>query len=98
MSESSSSETEHERDLTALLLDVVHERQRNGEVTRLRDLHDLIDAPQPLALRIARNLESEDTLIIAPDLSDAFASQVTLSPNAERRLAAKLRPWNPFAK
>ena len=71
---------EQDRLLEALLVETVRSRQGEGHTTCLRDLHILLDVAQPLALRLARRLEDEGTLILSTDPLDALASTVTVRP------------------
>lgn len=71
---------EQDRLLEALLVETVRNRQSEGCPTHLRDLHTLLDADQPLILRIARRLENEGTLIMRSDPLDTLASTITVTP------------------
>lgn len=71
---------EQDRLLEALLVETVRSRQSDGQRTRLRELHILLDVAQPLALRLARRLEDEGTLVVNQDPLDALASTVTVRP------------------
>lgn len=66
--------------LAALLIDAVHHRALIGELTTLRDLHSLLDVPQPVALRVAHQLQKNGIALIEANMSDAFASVITIAP------------------
>lgn len=77
--------------LRALLIDALRGPAPDSACVTLRDLHRLLDVPQPVALRMARALEAEGEVIIEPDDSDALASKVRLSPSLARLLDKKRR-------
>lgn len=79
MCEPTLGEKREERLMTALLVDAVQYRQTRGQTTTLRDLHSLLDIPQPVALRIAHKLQEVGVLEIESNMTDAFASTVTVS-------------------
>lgn len=70
--------TDREDVLKQQLVNKVMQRQTNGQSTALRDLHDLLQTPQSLALRMAQCLADEGRLIIEKDATDAFGSLVSL--------------------
>jgi hypothetical protein len=86
--ESRDTQTGDEREtlLYALLIEAVDHRSAQGERTTLRDLHRLLDVPQPIALRLAHQLQNDGVAEIEADLADAFASVITLSPAMRARL------------
>lgn len=65
--------------LTALLIDAVSHRKAQGQSTTLRDVHKLLGIGQPVALRLMRRLENEGVARIEPNLSDAFAAEISIS-------------------
>lgn len=90
------SSDEKDRLLQALLVEALQHRQRRGHETTLRDLHEVLEASQPVALRIAHRLENEGILKIERNLSDAFASVVTVAtPVASRLLYNSKNPHSP---
>jgi len=72
--------------LTALLVEALQHRQKLGHETTLRDLHEVLEASQPVALRIAHRLENDGILQIERNLSDAFASVITVAEPVASRL------------
>lgn len=83
-----------EKLLTALLLDAVHHRMGKGQATTLRDLHTLLDVPQPVALRLARKLELDGLAVIEPNLSDAFAAEIRITPAMVTSMNKSRNPWS----
>lgn len=78
--------SERQKLLSALLLDALYHRQSGGQKTTLRDLHGLLDVTQPVALRVARELEREGVAVIASNLTDAFASEISVSPRTLKEM------------
>lgn len=72
--------------LSALLIESVQLRSDAGLTTTLRDLHDLLEAPQPIALRLVHSLEKEGIVTIQRDVTDALASSVTVVPSVANHL------------
>lgn len=87
--------TESERLLTALLVETIEHRRRSGADTTLRDLHALLDVPQPVALRLAHELEKQGILKVERNDTDAFASIVRVDPPVARGLRDMGRRWSP---
>jgi len=81
--------------LTALLLDAVHHRMGKGQATTLRDLHTLLDVPQPVALRLARKLEIDGLAVIEPNTVDAFAAEIRITPALVTSMNKSRNPWSP---
>ena len=86
-------DADREQLLSALLIEVVHHRECSGQTTQLRDLHGLLDVPQPVALRLAYRLEQEGSVLIENNLSDTFASLVRLAPRASHAIERVRKGW-----
>lgn len=78
MNESKHDGGNEERLLESVLIETLRQRQASGHATRLRDLHALLEVPQPLALRIARRLEEAGTLVVRQDALDRLASEISV--------------------
>ncbi|MEM7700856.1 MAG: hypothetical protein AAF251_02855 [Pseudomonadota bacterium] len=72
--------------LSALLIECVQLRSKSGLATTLRDLHELLEEPQPIALRIVHSLEEEGVVTIDRDVLDALASTVEIVPSVANHL------------
>ena len=66
----------------------LHQRQKSGEETSLRQLHTISRTDQPQALRMLRRLEQMELVQIDNVVHDEFASRVVLKAGAMRRLRA----------
>ncbi|MGB3470129.1 MAG: hypothetical protein WBA51_04845 [Erythrobacter sp.] len=75
-----------ERLLAALMIDAIGHRQQLGAITTLRDLHTLLDVPQPVALRVAYQLKHDGTALIDANVTDAFASEIRLHAGMQGRI------------
>ena len=93
MSEVEGKPGENERLLTALLVEAVEHRRSAGQITTLRDVHELLETPQPVALRIVQKLEADGVVQIERDIADAFASVVTVKPPVANRLREMVKSW-----
>ena len=78
--------------LSALLIESVQLRSKSGLATTLRDLHDLLEAPQPIALRLVHSLEKEGIVTIERDVADALASTVSIVPSVANHLLFNIKP------
>lgn len=87
------SSDDERRVLEALLIEALLQRHLLQRATTLRDLHDLIDVPQPLALQLARQLEVSGKVVIEASKTDAFASQVRLSDTILEQLMNAREGW-----
>lgn len=74
--------------LRALLIETVQRREEDGTATTLRDLHRLLDVPQPVALRLADLLRAEGVVRIDMNDADAFASIIRVSRGVANRIRA----------
>lgn len=74
--------------LRALLIETVQQREEHGTVTTLRDLHRLLDVPQPVALRLADQLRDEGVALVEMDDIDAFASVIRISRGVSNQIKA----------
>ena len=84
--------------LADMLIEAIGQRQINGEVTTLRDLHRILDVSQPLALRAADRLEKQGIATITRNLADAFASEIDVQLPREGGFLKATRPWRSAEK
>lgn len=90
--------SERSRLLAALLIDAVRHRELHGQTTSLRDLHRLLDVPQPLALRLADRLRDEGVVLVEMNDADAFASVVRISRSVANQMDAAKRRRDALSK
>ena len=84
--------------LAELLIEAIGQRQLNGEMTTLRDLHRILDVSQPLALRAAARLEKQGIATITRNLADAFASEIKVPAPQDGTFVKATRPWRSVEK
>lgn len=69
-----------------MMTDAIRLRELSGQRTTLRQLHIMLDIPQPTALRIAYLLEREGMVTINEDLNDRLESELRLTNEIKDRL------------
>lgn len=71
---------------TAIIANVIHQRERGGRATTLRHLHKVSNLSQSDALKAVADLERTGMAVVHHNTNDAFESVITLSETMRGQL------------